>query len=86
MTTDYPPCEWNGCDRESIIAIIEAGEVWLCGEHHEQWCEGWHQPMGWWTISGERLLELLRRAHAGESPDLIYAEEYMNSEVTRPNG
>lgn len=23
----------------------------------------------WWTISGPNLLELLRRAHAGENPD-----------------
>ena len=40
--------------------------------------------MGWWTISGEGLLDLLRRAHAGEDPDLIYAEEYANSEHEYP--
>jgi len=37
--------------------------------------------LGWWTISGEALLDLLRRAHAGEDPDLLYAEEYANAEV-----
>lgn len=36
--------------------------------------------LGWWTISGETLLELLRRAHAGEDPNLLYAEEYANAE------
>ena len=39
--------------------------------------------MGWWVISGDRLIKLLRRAHAGESPDLLYAEEYANSETER---
>lgn len=29
--------------------------------------------------------DLLRRAHAGEDPDLLYAEEYANSEVERFN-
>lgn len=37
-------------------------------------------PLGWWTMSGENLLDLLRRAHAGEDPGLLYAEEYANSE------
>jgi hypothetical protein len=36
--------------------------------------------MGWWSISGEVLLELLHRAHKGEDPDLLYAEEYANSD------
>lgn len=37
-------------------------------------------PLGWWAISGETLLDMLRRAAAGEDPDLIYAEEYVNSD------
>ena len=36
--------------------------------------------MGWWVISGEALIAMLRRAHNGEDPDLLYAEEYANSE------
>ena len=40
--------------------------------------------MGWWVLSGDNLLDMLRRAHAGEDPDLIYAEEYANSEHERP--
>lgn len=36
--------------------------------------------LGWWSISGEALLDLLRRAHDGEDPDLLYAEEYANAE------
>lgn len=40
--------------------------------------------LGWWTISGEALLDLARRAHAGEDPDLLYAEFYANSQIERP--
>lgn len=40
--------------------------------------------LGWWTIAGSELLAALRRAHAGEPPDLVYAELYANSEVDRP--
>jgi hypothetical protein len=42
--------------------------------------------LGWWTISGERLLELLRRVEAGETADAVYAEEYANSEVEKIEG
>jgi hypothetical protein len=38
--------------------------------------------LGWWCISGEDLLDMLRRAAAGEEADLLYAELYANSEVT----
>lgn len=37
--------------------------------------------LGWWTISGEGLMDMLRRCYNGESPDLVYAEEYANAEV-----
>lgn len=36
--------------------------------------------LGWWVIHGESLMDLLRRAHAGEDPDLLYVEEYANCE------
>lgn len=36
--------------------------------------------MGWHVISGERLLVLLRMAHEGADPDLLYAEEWANAE------
>lgn len=36
--------------------------------------------LGWHVISGERLLELLRRAAAGENADLLYAEEWANAD------
>ena len=36
--------------------------------------------LGWWTISGEAFIDALRRAHAGEDPDLLYAEHYANSD------
>lgn len=37
-------------------------------------------PLGWWAISGEVLLDGLRRCAAGEDPDLVYAEMYANSD------
>lgn len=40
--------------------------------------------MGWWTICGEDLLDLMRRAAAGEDPNMLYAEAYANSDVSRP--
>jgi hypothetical protein len=36
--------------------------------------------MGWWAIPEELLLLMLERAAAGESPDVILAEEYANAE------
>lgn len=37
-------------------------------------------PLGWHVISGERLLDMLRRVAGGENPDLVYAEEWANAE------
>lgn len=34
----------------------------------------------WHVIERLRLVELLRRAHEGEDPDLLYIEEYVNAE------
>jgi hypothetical protein len=39
--------------------------------------------LGWWVISGEALLDLLRRAHEGEDPELLYVEEYANADIER---
>lgn len=36
--------------------------------------------LGWWAISGEALIEALRRASSGEDPDLLYAELYANTD------
>jgi len=44
-----------------------------------------HLPC-WWTISEERLLELLRRVEAGESADEVYMSEYANADITRVRG
>lgn len=41
--------------------------------------------LGWWTISGEALLDLLRQAHDGSDPDLLYAEHYANSDHEESN-
>lgn len=41
-------------------------------------------PLGWWVIGGSELLAILRRVAEGELPDLVYAETYANSEVSKP--
>ena len=33
----------------------------------------------WHVINGEDLRELLRRAHAGEDPETLYIEAYINA-------
>jgi hypothetical protein len=38
------------------------------------------RSLGWHVISGEDLLALLRRAAAGEDPDLLYAEAWANAD------
>jgi hypothetical protein len=35
----------------------------------------------WWSMSGAHLLTLLKEAHAGADPDLLYVEEYANSDA-----
>jgi len=42
------------------------------------------RKLGWWCISGESLLAMLRRVAAGEDPDLVYAEEYVNADINPP--
>ena len=42
--------------------------------------------LGWHVISGEQLLAMLRRVAAGESPDLVYAEEWANAEHEQIDG
>jgi hypothetical protein len=39
------------------------------------------ESLGFWCVSGNTLLEMLRRCAAGEDPDLIYAEYYANCDV-----
>jgi len=40
--------------------------------------------LGWHVISGEDLLEMLRRVEDGENPELVYIEEWANAEHERP--
>lgn len=35
--------------------------------------------LGWWLVSGEDLLAVLRRVAAGDDPDLVFAECYANA-------
>lgn len=39
----------------------------------------------WHVIEGEDIRELLRRAHAGEDPELLYMEAYVNAERGEPD-
>lgn len=41
--------------------------------------------LGWWTISGVDFLKALQRVQNGEDPQMVYAEYYANSEVSRPS-
>lgn len=41
-------------------------------------------PLGWWCISGETLLDALRRCSEGEDPDIVYAELYVDGEHDYP--
>lgn len=40
----------------------------------------------WWAIGGEAIRSMLNRAHAGESPDLLYMELYANSDHEEVEG
>lgn len=37
-------------------------------------------PLGYHVVPGTTLLDLLRRAHTGEDPDLLYAEAWANAD------
>lgn len=39
---------------------------------------------GWWVMRADALLDLLKRAAAGEDPDLLYAEHYANAVIENP--
>lgn len=39
----------------------------------------------WWIIDGDTLLHMMCRVANGEDPDLVYAEEYANSEHEYPS-
>ena len=39
----------------------------------------------WWMMRSEVLMGMLSRCYAGEDPELVYLEEYANSEVEDPD-
>jgi hypothetical protein len=41
--------------------------------------------LGYHVISGELLLEMLRRVEEGESADLVYAEAWANADHEQPS-
>lgn len=36
---------------------------------------------GWWAMTSDALLSMLRQVEAGDSADVVYAEHYANSAV-----
>lgn len=38
---------------------------------------------GWWSISGDAIIEALRRSHAGDDPEVVYMELYANANDER---
>lgn len=43
-------------------------------------------PLGYHVMPGTLLLDLLRRAHNGEDPDLLYAEAWANADHDTTGG
>lgn len=39
------------------------------------------RKLGWWTMSGRAFMDALQRAHAGEDPETVYLEYYVNSDI-----
>jgi hypothetical protein len=42
--------------------------------------------LGWWSISGEALLNALRQVAAGDDPDVVYMELLANSKTETVEG
>lgn len=65
--------------------IWDGFKTWKLMRDFERQCE--EEPdddLGWWTIPGDVMLDMLRRAHLGEDPDTVYAEQYANAEHHYP--
>ena len=82
--TDCPngPDEYGHypCDPKVYGGIAECR---VCGRI-ARWLalspKGISDSLGWHVISGEQLLETLRRAQAGEDAGLLFAELWANAE------
>jgi hypothetical protein len=66
--TSIEPPAWTG--PICVCGLIEC-RAGLAGEPED---------LGWHVISGELLLEALRRVAAGENPDLVFAELWANAD------
>lgn len=40
--------------------------------------------LGWWAIGGSEFMRALHQVAAGDSPEVVYAEFYANSDIERP--
>ena len=65
----------------------DPGVCWLTTIPGRRLCpDEWHDEqhgspnLGWWAISGAALMDMLQRCANGEDPDLVYAEQYANSD------
>ena len=54
--------------------------------HKEKMSEQTAAPPAWHVIRGDQLLEMLRRVQAGEDPEMVYLEEYVNAERDEGEG
>ena len=73
---------WDGHHR--IVAAVAAGLQWVPVDVEYGHTEPPPSTPVWWAISGDEILDMLRRVAAGEDPDLVYTEFYANCDVTRP--
>jgi hypothetical protein len=76
------PIEWDlpadlaDVLRDQSVVVPQDGNVYEAIGARERW----H------VVHNERLMQLLRRAHQGEDPDLLYIEEYVNAERETVDG
>lgn len=41
--------------------------------------------LGWWVIHAEEIMEMLNKVAEGDTPDIVFAEMYANSEINVGN-
>lgn len=73
-----------GCALPLAEALIALG--WRRCPRNDSSAIPSERNLGWWVMSGGDFLFALRRAANGEDPDLIYAEQYANSEIEHVDG
>lgn len=78
-----------GCEYRDPVAEVERLRALseeacgICGGRKEVRQRGWTDEGEWHVVEGGHLLELLRRAAAGEDADLLFAELWANADHER---